>query len=238
MPQADPQLHNLNRILAALAPEEYARLAPFLSHQETLPRGLVLEPRQEPTTFIYFPWSGVCSLTTVTLDGRVVEVGTIGNEGIVGMTAFFGGQLTDLETVVQVAGCGASVMRTGAFVAEMERRGPLYLLTQRYSQALLSFMTRSIACNALHDVHARCARWLLLTHDRVGGDTFGLTQDYLAAMLGVRRSTVTLIARDLQKRGLIRYRRGEVTILRRRGLERSACECYAIVRGYFDRLVP
>jgi len=172
------------------------------------------------------------------LDGRVVEVGTIGNEGVVGMSAYFGSHLDDLETVVQVAGSGATTMRVGTFVAERERRSALYHIVRRYSQALLGLVTRSAACNALHEVEARCARWLLTTQDRVGGDTFVLTQEYLASMLGVRRSTVTLVARGLEEQGLIRYSRGRIQVLQRQALEAAACECYGVVRGYFDRLTP
>jgi CRP-like cAMP-binding protein len=235
---AAADLHQRNRLLGALAPDEYARLAPLLTPTGVLTQGTVLEPRQQQPTFAYFPWSGVCSLTTVMLDGRVVEVGTIGNEGVVGMSAYFGTQGEDLETVVQVEGGGASMMRVGTFVAEMERRGALYQLVRRYSQALLALMTRSVACNALHDVEARGARWLLMTHDRVEGASFGLTHEYLASMLGVRRPTVTLVLKSLQQKGLIRSSRGRITILKRQGLQALSCECYAVVRGYFDRLVP
>jgi CRP-like cAMP-binding protein len=230
--------HARNRLLAALSPDELGRLIPLLSVKEPLAQGDVLEARHDQTNCVYFPWDGVCSLTTVMLDGRIVEVGTIGNEGLVGMSAYFGSQVDDLETVVQVAGAGASVMRVGTFIAEMERRGALYQLVRRYSQALLVFMTRSVGCNALHDVDARCARWLLMTHDRVEGDTFKLTHEYLASMLGVRRSTVSVVLGHLHGKQLIRSNRGRITILRRAGLEKLACECYAAVRNAFDRLVP
>jgi CRP-like cAMP-binding protein len=236
MPADDRHLNN--RLLAALSSDELERLRPLLTTTQPLAHGLVMEVRHRAATHVYFPWSGVCSLTTVMLDGALVEVGTIGNEGLVGMSVYFGGQPTDLETVVQVEGAGASVMRAGTFVAEMERRGPLYQLVRRYSQALLALMTRSVACNALHDVDARCARWLLMTHDRVTGDAFSLTHEYLASMLGVRRPTVTLVLRKLQQKGLIRAARGRITVARRRGLEALSCECYGVVRTHFDRLVP
>jgi CRP-like cAMP-binding protein len=235
---SDTDLHTNNRLLAALTPEEYTRLLPSLEAMGPLTRGEVLEPRHQPTRFVFFPWDGVCSLTTVMLDGRVVEVGTIGNEGMVGMSAYFGSQTGDFETVVQVQGAGASRMRVGTFVAEMERRGPLYQLVRRYSQALIAFMTRSVACNALHDVNARCARWLLLTQDRVRDDSIALTHEYLASMLGVRRSSVTVVLKQLERRGLIRSARGRIHILQREGLESLSCECYRTVRDYFDRLVP
>jgi len=231
-------LHTQNRLLAALSPDELSRLTPSLTIKIPLAQGDILEPRHHPANFVYFPWDGVCSLTSVMLDGRLVEVGTIGNEGMVGMTAYFGMQVDDLETLVQVEGSGASVMRVGSFVAEMERRGALYQLVRRYSQALLVLMTRSVACNALHDVNARCARWLLMTHDRVSQDEIALTHEYLASMLGVRRPTVTLVLKALQRKGAIRSSRGRITVLKRETLQRLSCECYPAVRQAFDRLVP
>jgi CRP-like cAMP-binding protein len=129
-------------------------------------------------------------------------------------------------------------MRVGSFVAEMERRGALYQLVRRYSQALLVLMTRSVACNALHEVNARCARWLLMTHDRVASDEIVLTHEYLSNMLGVRRPTVTLVLKALQRKGAIRSSRGRIAVLKRETLERLSCECYPVVRQAFDRLVP
>jgi CRP-like cAMP-binding protein len=226
-----------NRLLAALPPDEYRRLEPELT-SVPLPHHTVLEPVGGPIERIYFPWDGVCSFTTTMRDGRMVEVGTIGNEGVVGIAAYFGGRLPDTETIVQVPGEGATMMRAGTFLAEMERRGGLYQLVRRYSQALLALMAQSVACNALHDMDQRCARWLLMTHDRVEADTLLLTQEYLAAMLGVRRPTVTLVAKRLQANGLIDYRRGRIVIKDRPGLARLSCECYAVVRSQFERLIP
>lgn len=233
-----PETANLtrNRLLAALPPDEVARLLPSLI-ETSLEQHRRLALPNEPPTHVYFPWGGVCSLTTVMRTGDVVEVGTIGNEGMVGMSAFFGGLIPEVLTVVQVEGPGAHAMRAGAFEAEMVRRGPLYQLVRRYSQALIALMIQSAACNGLHPVDQRCARWLLMTRDRVG-DVIHLTQEYLAAMLGVRRSSVSEVAKQLQSRGLIKYTRGRITILNRRGLERLSCECYGVVRAAFDRLVP
>jgi CRP-like cAMP-binding protein len=226
-----------NRLLAALPPDEYRRLEPELT-SVALPHHTLLESVGGPIERIYFPWDGVCSFTTTMRDGRTVEVATIGNEGVVGIAAYFGGRLPDTETIVQVPGEGATMMRAGTFVAEMERRGGLYQLVRRYSQALLALMAQSVACNALHDMDQRCARWLLMTHDRVEADTLLLTQEYLAAMLGARRPTVTLVAKRLQANGLIDYRRGRIVIKDRPGLARLSCECYAVVRSQFERLVP
>ena len=225
-----------NRLLAALPPDELTRLLPHLT-ETTLEHHKILESPETPPTHVYFPWSGVCSLTTLMQDGRIVEVGTIGNEGMVGMSVYFGGLLPEALTVVQVPGAGAHVMRAGLFAAEMVRAGPLHALVRRYSQALIGLIMQSAACNGLHEVDRRCARWLLMANDRAG-DVIELTQEYLASMLGVRRSSVTAVAKQLQRDGLIKYSRGTITILDRPGLERLACECYAVVRAHFDRMVP
>jgi CRP-like cAMP-binding protein len=226
-----------NRLLAALPADDYRRLEPELTCIP-LPQHTLLETPDRPTDRVYFPWDGVCSFTTLMQDGGTVEVATIGNEGVVGMSVYFGGQLPGVQTIVQVPGAGATMMRAGTFTAEMDRRGALYELVRRYSQALLTLMTQSVACNALHEVDQRCARWLLLTHDRVEGDTLLLTQEYLATMLGVRRPTVTVVARRLQEEGLIDYRRGRIVIRDRPGLARLSCECYGVVRSHFARLLP
>ena len=225
-----------NRLLAALPPEEYARILPHLS-ATTLEQHKILERPETLTSHVYFPWSGVCSLTATMSDGRMVEVGTIGNEGMVGLSVFLGGVLPSVLTVVQVTGSGAHAMRAGTFTAEMMRRGPFYDLVQRYSQALVGLIMQSAACNGLHEVDRRCARWLLMACDRAG-NVIDLTQEYLASMLGVRRSSVSEVAKRLQAAGLISYARGRITIRDRDGLERLACECYGVVRAHFDRLVP
>jgi CRP-like cAMP-binding protein len=226
-----------NRLLGALAPDEYRRLRPLLSETGLEQHKRLQEPGV-PASHVYFPWSGVCSLTATMRDGRMVEVATIGNEGLVGMSAYFGGYLPEAATIVQVPGAGAHVMRVGSFLAEMQREGGLYHLVRRYSQALLALILQSVACNALHDIDQRCARWLLMTHDRAGGDLLLLTQEYLATMLGVRRPSVTEVAKRLQRARLIQYRRGRIAIVDRDGLESLSCECYRAVRLHFDRLLP
>jgi CRP-like cAMP-binding protein len=202
-----------------------------------LPQHQRLESPGALPTHVYFPWSGVCSLTMTMADGRMIEVGTIGNEGLVGIAAYFGSQVPDALTLVQVPGDGAHVMRVGSFVAEMAREGQLHRVVRRYSQALIALMMQSVACNGLHEVDQRCARWLLMTQDRAG-DSFLLTQEYLASMLGVRRPSVSEVASRLQRAKLIEYRRGRITIKDRKGLEKLSCECYRIVRDHFERLVP
>ena len=226
-----------NRLLAALPADDYRRLEPELT-PVPLPQHTLLETPDRPTDRVYFPWDGVCSFTALMQDGSTVEVATIGNEGVVGMSVYFGGQVPGVQTIVQVPGAGATMMRAETFTTEMDRRGALYDLVRRYSQALLTLMTQSVACNALHEVDQRCARWLLMTHDRVEGDTLLLTQEYLATMLGVRRSTVTLVAKRLQEERLIDYRRGRIVIRDRAGLARLSCECYGVVRSHFTRLLP
>ena len=225
-----------NRLLASLPGDEATRLVPHLT-AISLEQHRKLELPNQLATHVYFPWGGVCSLTTVMRNGQSVEVGTIGNEGMVGMSVYFGGLLPELLTLVQVGGPGAFAMRAGLFRAEMARQGPLYQVVRRYSQALIALIMQSAACNGLHTVDQRCARWLLMSHDRVG-DVIELTQEYLATMLGVRRSSVTDVAKRLQADGLIRYTRGRITILDRKGLEKLSCECYRVVRESFDRLVP
>jgi CRP-like cAMP-binding protein len=226
---------NRNQLLAALPPEEYRRLKPSLT-ETTLEHHKLLEDGSEPITHVYFPWGGVCSLTATMSDGRMVEVGTIGNEGLVGMAAYFGGRLPNTKTMVQVPGEGADVMRVRTFVAEMEKEGPLYRLVRRYSHALLALMSQSVACNALHDINQRCARWLLMTHDRMDQQDFNLSHEFLAVMLGVQRPTVSIVAGTLQEAGLIRYSHGRISVCDRKGLEAASCECYGIVRAHFDRL--
>jgi CRP-like cAMP-binding protein len=231
------QPQTTNRLLAALPAHDFQRLEPELT-SIPLPQHTLLETPDRPTERVYFPWDGVCSFTVLMQDGATVEVATIGNEGLVGMSVYFGGQIPGVQTIVQVPGAGATAMRAGTFSAEMDRRGALYELVRRFAQALLTLMTQSVACNALHEVDQRCARWLLMTHDRVEGDTLLLTQEYLAAMLGVRRPTVTLVAKRLQEKGLIDYRRGRIVIRDRPGLARLSCECYGVVRSHSSRLIP
>lgn len=236
MVRTQPAAKLKNRLLAALPPDEFSRLAPLLT-DTTLEQHKQLEEAGRLPTHVHFPWSGVCSLTTVMRDGRIVEVGTIGNEGLTGMGAYFGAQIPDVCTVVQVPGDGAYRMRVGAFIAEMEREGALYQLVRRYSQALIALIVQSAACNALHDVDQRCARWLLMTQDRAG-DVIHITQEYLASMLAVRRSSVSEVAGRLQRAKMIQYGRGRVRILSRDKLLGLSCECYGVVRNQFDRLVP
>ncbi len=187
---------------------------------------------------VYFPGGGACSLTKVMQDGKVAEIATVGNEGMIGASVFFGDELSTGETIVQVADGEAHTMPVDAFVQEMSRRGAFYNRIIRYSQAFTTQIMQTTVCNGLHSVEQRCCRWLLMTHDRVRNDEFQLTHECLAVMLGVRRPTVTLIAAKLQMIGLIHYRRGFMMIVDRPGLERASCECYEVVMANFSRLLP
>jgi CRP-like cAMP-binding protein len=169
-------------------------------------------------------------------NGAAVEVGTVGHEGMVGIAEFLGGEPSGSETLVQIPGVAlrlpSAALREGAETLPELRR-----LLGRYTQAYLIQVAQGAACNRLHNVEARCAKWLLMTHDRVGSDSFPLKQEFLALMLGVRRAGVTVAAGALQESGLIRYRRGGIRVLDRAGLEEASCECYRIVRRHFDQLL-
>lgn len=225
-----------NRLLAALPQKEYQRLQPFLS-VAPLRHRQVLHKAGEPLHAVYFPADGLCSIVMTMVDGRTAEVATVGNEGLVGISAFLGGDCVTGETLVQVPGAFSYVMPVEVFVEEMDRRCSLYDLVCRYSQALIAYVMQSAACNGLHAADKRCARWLLQSHDRVGRDQFCLTQEFLAFMLGVRRATVSVIAQQLQRAGLIAFSRRSITILDRAGLEGVTCECYGVIRQQFDQLL-
>jgi len=225
-----------NKLLATLPRDEYSRLLPFLQlaplrHRE------VLQKAGEPVEAIYFPADGLCSIVVTMSDGRTAEVAVVGNEGLVGISAFLGDGRATGETIVQVPGAFAYVLPKRVFTEEMDRRGALYHLVGRYSQALIAYVMQSAACNGLHPADQRCARWLLQSHDRIGRDCFDLTQEALAFMLGVRRATVSMVAQQLQRAGLILLQRRSVTIVDRQGLEDMTCECYGVIRNLFDRLL-
>ena len=224
-----------NRLLASLPSADYERILPDL---KTVPTKVkqVLHKQGEPRRHVYFPNDGVCSMVTVMLDGSMVEVATIGHEGVVGINAFLGMNTTTGTTLVQVGDGTAVRMGIAPFRREPDRRDVFHEVVGRYAQALVATMMQSVACNTLHQLQQRCCRWLLMTHDRVDGNEFGLSHEFLAVMLGARRPTVTLVAGSLQKAGLISYKRGRVKILDRGGLEDLSCECYVRIRRQFNRL--
>lgn len=225
-----------NRLLALLPPHELARLMPRME-RVPMTRKRVLHKGGDPIHEVYFPNDGVCSMTTVMRDGRMVEVATIGNEGLVGLSAIFGRGTANSESLVQVPGTDAWALPVSDFRAELEQSTGLALVVNRYLQAFLVMVLQSTACNSLHSAEERCARWLLMTRDRVGGDEFPMTQELLAVMLGVRRPTITLILQKLGQRGLVRYSRGRLAIANGPQLEQVSCECYSTVKIEFDRLL-
>ena len=176
------------------------------------------------------------SLVTYLEDGPSVEIATVGREGMVGISLFLETATVAWRAFGQVPGKALRI-RAETFREEVDRNGALVRLLKRYTQALLSQVAQSSACNCVHTIEQRCARWLLQTHDRVGSDHYPLTQEFLAQMLGMRRSSVSQAAGGLQKAGLIRYVRGRITVLDRAGLEAASCECYAIIRREFERLL-
>jgi CRP-like cAMP-binding protein len=223
-----------NRILDALPGRERDRLIGSMELTRLPIKTVLFEPGA-PIDAVYFPISGVISLVTALEDGSIVEVATVGNEGIVGVPHVAHGSLA-VRAISQVAGSSLR-MEAAAFLAEWERPGPLRDLVQNYLQALFGQVSQAAACNRLHSNEERLSRWLLMSHDRVGVDEFQITHEFLGQMLGSRRATVTLSAGLLQAAGLIRYHRGQVTIIDREGLEGVACECYQVIKDELDRVV-
>jgi len=215
-----------------------ADLATLLARCDTVPltkRFTMLE-RDQPITHVFFPEGGVSSLTTSMKDGDTVEVLTVGREGMVGIEVFMGAAVATVDGFVQVPGGIAQRMHADLFRREIARNGVLSRIVASYAQTVLSQIVQTAACNRLHDSRGRCARWLLQTHDRVEADEFVLSHEFLSFMLGVQRSTVTVIAGLLQKAGLIRYVHGRVTVTDRAGLEALACECYGVAARQFEAL--
>lgn len=225
-----------NAILAGLPERD---LESLLGRTErcALERRQVLSEANEPIRHVYFPQSGLVSLVNATFNGATVEVAMIGHEGLVGLSALFGSGGMPLTAVVQIGGEGLR-MSAAAFREEVRRHGALLERVHLFAHTLMVQIAQSAACLHHHSVSQRCARWLLMTHDRVNEDEFGLTQDLLAQMLGVRRASVSAAAGKLQAEGLIRYRRGSITVVDRPALERASCECYAIIKAEYDRLPP
>jgi CRP-like cAMP-binding protein len=221
-----------NRILAALPNEEFQRLAPHLT-ETPLTYKRILSTTGRPITHVCFPDSGVCSVMSVMRSGAVAEVGTVGNEGVTGLALFFGDDSEPSESLIQVPGSGR-LLAADVFQRELARHAIFHRLIAHYAHALTVQIMQSAACNALHSIEQRACKWLLMTHDRVFTDQFQLTHEFLAMMLGASRPTVTMVAQQLQHSGLIAYRRGQVTVLDRQGLETGSCECYGIVRDYFN----
>jgi CRP-like cAMP-binding protein len=236
MAKARPSpLPSENQLLAKLPEADYRRLLPHLKPVD-LPFDKVLYKARKPIDYVYFPTRGVLSALTMFENGDAIEVGTVGNEGMVGSTACLGLPTSPHQVVVQVGGAGLR-MEAAVLVGIARSDGATRDLFIRYHAAFLAQVSQSVACNGRHSVSQRCCRWLLMTHDRVGSNEVPLTHEYLAIMLGVRRASVSLVLQPLQERGLIRSVRGNITILNRTDLEVASCECYQTCRDEYERLL-
>jgi len=229
--------HTRNALLAALRAEDLERLRPFLEVVQLEHETLLYEAGGRIDQ-IYFPHNAVISRVAMMRDGRIAETGTLGREGFTGSETMLGNDDTATgRCIVQVPGRASRLPLATLRVFVDERREARNLL-MAYTRALFAQVLQSVACNAMHSVEERCARWLLMTHDRAETNSFALTQEFLAEMLGVRRASVNLVGRAFQRAGLIRYTRGIITILDRAGLESVSCECYNIIQRVFDQLLP
>ncbi|MGV3740754.1 MAG: Crp/Fnr family transcriptional regulator [Burkholderiaceae bacterium] len=224
-----------NYILSHLPDSEYQAIRPHLEFSPTPLRMLLFE-RNKEIKYTYFPLSGEHSVLAVMEDGAAVEVGTVGNEGMSTVDTIMGSTTAIETTICQIAGESLR-MPASKFMELIEVLPELHRLCFRYLQAYLSQVSQSVACNRLHTTEERFARWILMSHDRVKGNEFHITQEFLAIMLGVHRPSVTIVAKTFQQAGLIRYNRGTVMVLDRAGLEEATCECYQAVREQYVRLL-
>ena len=225
-----------NHLLAALPEAECLRWRGILNPVE-LPLGKVLHESGATQEYVYFPTTSIVSLLYVLEDGASAEIAVVGNEGIVGISQFMGGGSTPSRAVVQSAGEGIR-LSAHAMKEEFDRGGPVLHLLLRYTQALITQMAQTAVCNRHHTLDQQLCRWLLLSLDRLSGNELIMTQELIANMLGVRREGVTEAALKLQRSGLISYARGHIAVLDRPGLERRTCECYAVVKKEYQRLLP
>ena len=233
------QATELNALLRALPAGEYARLLPHLEPVE-LSRGQVIWRAEAPIHSVYFPRTMVGSLLTPLEGEPPVEAATVGREGFLGTPVVLGVRTTTVQALAQIPGAAAR-LDAGRLAEWLRTPGSpgdaLFPLLLRYAQALQEQTAQSVACNRRHGIDERCARWLLMTHDRVGADRFALTQEFLAFMLGVRRASVTVAAGMLQEAGLIKYSRGRIEVRDRIGLEAASCECYVVIRRKYAALL-
>jgi CRP-like cAMP-binding protein len=227
----------MNKLLASIPADDMQRISPHLV-AVSLPLRQVLYKEDDTIRDVYFLSSGACSLIKTMNDGAAAEIATIGNEGVIGSSVYFGENRSISQAIIQLARAEGFKMPAESFITEMERHGAFYNKVLRYSQALMSQTMQTTVCNGLHSAEQRCCRWLLMTRDRVESDDLKLTHDLLAHMLGVRRPTVTIIIRDLQNKGLVEHHRGMLRIRDRHRLEGVSCECYATVNASFSRLLP
>lgn len=225
-----------NHLLASLAGEEWQRWQPVLEHVE-MPLGHVLYESGKTLSHVYFPTTAIVSLLYVLENGASAEIAVVGNEGLVGISLFMGGGSTPSRAVVQSAGYGFR-LTSKAMKDEFNRGGVVLHLLLRYTQALITQMSQTAVCNRHHTLDQQLCRWLLLSLDRLDGHELVMTQELIANMLGVRREGVNEGASKLQHAGLIKYTRGRISVIDRAGLEKRSCECYAVVKKEYDRLLP
>jgi CRP-like cAMP-binding protein len=231
----DPHNPNQNHLVAALPTAEFERLAPHLE-LVAMRLGEVLYESGGKLSHVYFPTTAIVSLQYIMESGASAEIAGVGNEGILGISLFMGGETTPSRAVVQTAGHGYR-LKAPLMMQEFNRAGLMLRLLLRYTQALITQMAQTAVCNRHHSVEQQLCRWLLLTLDRLPANELTMTQELIAGMLGVRREGITEAAGHLQQAGYIRYRRGHITVLDRPGLESRVCECYAVVKKEFDRLL-
>ncbi len=224
-----------NRILRRLPAAMLRRLRRDLKEVELAPRDSLYEPNV-PGKYVYFPETGAAAIVTVLKNGTETEVATVGYEGMVGLPAFSSARTAPRRAFWQLSG-RALRMKASVLRRETRHGGPLAKALHLYAYALFTQLAQLATCNRLHSMEQRCCCWLLMTHDRIEGDEFALTHDFLSQMLGARRAGITVILGNLERAGLIQSRRGHITIGNRKGLEKRACECYGVVRGEFDRLL-
>jgi CRP-like cAMP-binding protein len=224
-----------NRILGALPSTELERLSADFE-PITFRHPQLLQESGEQIEYVYFPLEGMLSVLTVLEDGEAIEAATVGFEGMAGVQTFLGAALSTSRLVTQANGHGLR-MKADSFRYHLSYCEALRLVLGRYVDVLFTLFAQSAACNRLHPIEQRCARWLLMTHDRVVSDEFGLTQEFLSQMLGVRRASVSASAAGLQGAGLITYRHGRIRIVDRAGLEAASCECYGVIRQRFDQML-
>lgn len=235
-PHPSPHAFAENRLLAALSPDDHARVVARCAVR-SIDSHDVLYHAGGPIEHVYFPRSGAMSAVKLMGDGRAAEVAAVGIEGMIGVSAFLGAEASSVRVFCQIPG---EVLRipTAPFLGEVRRDGQLQAILHRYLRYTLDSSAQMIACNVLHPIEERCARWLLMSADRAGSDEFPMTHEFLALMLGVRRPSVTLAAGALQSSGLISYRHGHITVLDRGRLEEASCECYRTMCDEYGALFP
>ena len=234
MPNSPPNQSNQNHLLAALPATEFERLKPHLELIH-LPLGDVLYESGGRLSYVYFPTTSIISLHYILENGASSEIAGVGNEGLLGISLFMGGESTPSWATVQTAG-DSYRLKAALLVQAFNQGGPVQRLLLRYTQALIAQISQTAVCNRHHTIEQQLCRWLLFTLDRLDSQELVMTQELIASMLGVRREGITEAAGKLQHAGIIRYRRGHITVLNRVGLQEHVCECYDVVKKEFDRL--